>query len=176
MSRGINKIMIMGYLGVDPEVRYTPSGSAITNIRVATSESWKDRNTGEKQERTEWHRIVLFNHLGEISAQYLRKGSRVFVEGSIRTNKWKDQAGVDRYTTEIIASSMQLMDSKGDNNPDPDEIDYVAISTHGRLNGVPNPKKDGSVNYVPVSPQTPSSAHIAQAVGAHTPYDDEIPF
>jgi len=113
MARGLNKVMVMGNLGADPEVRYLPNGSAVTNIRVATSESWKDKQSGEKQERTEWHRIVLFNRLGEIAAQYLRKGSRVFVEGSLRTNKWQDQSGNERYTTEIIASSMQLMDSKG---------------------------------------------------------------
>jgi single-strand DNA-binding protein len=113
MARGLNKVMVMGNLGVDPEVRYLPSGAAVTNIRVATSEVWKDKQSGEKQERTEWHRIVLFNRLGEIAAQYLRKGSRVFIEGSLRTNKWQDQNGNDRYTTEIIASNMQLMDSKG---------------------------------------------------------------
>ena len=113
MARGLNKVMIMGNLGADPEVRYMPSGSAVTNLRVATSEVWKDKQSGERQERTEWHRIVLFNRLGEIAAQYLRKGSRVFVEGSLRTNKWQDQSGAERYTTEIIASSMQLMDSKG---------------------------------------------------------------
>lgn len=113
MARGINKVMIMGNLGADPEVRYMPNGGAVTNIRVATSEVWKDRQTGEKQERTEWHRIVFFNRLAEIASQYLRKGSRVFVEGSIRTNKWQDQSGNDRYTTEIIANEMQLMDSKG---------------------------------------------------------------
>ncbi len=106
MARGLNKVMIMGNLGADPEVRYLPSGSAVTNIRVATSESWKDRQTGEKQERTEWHRIVLFNRLGEIAAQYLRKGSKVFIEGAIRTNKWQDQSGADRYTTEIIANKI----------------------------------------------------------------------
>lgn len=113
MSRGINKVLIMGNLGTEPETRYMPSGAAVTNIRVATSEVWKDKQSGDRQERTEWHRIVLFNRLGEIAAQYLHKGSRVFVEGSLRTNKWQDQNGNDRYTTEIIASSMQLMDSKG---------------------------------------------------------------
>lgn len=113
MSRGINKVLIMGNLGTEPETRYMPSGAAVTNIRVATSEVWKDKQSGERQERTEWHRIVLFNRLGEIAAQYLHKGSRVFVEGSLRTNKWQDQNGNDRYTTEIIASAMQLMDSKG---------------------------------------------------------------
>ena len=112
MARGLNKVIIMGHLGADPEVRYMPSGAAVTNIRVATSDIWKDRQTGERQERTEWHRIVLFNRIGEIAAQYLRKGSRVLVEGSLRTNKWQDQSGNERYTTEIIASSMQLMDNK----------------------------------------------------------------
>ncbi len=113
MARGLNKVMIMGNLGADPEVRYMPSGAAVTNIRVATSDVWKDKQSGERQERTEWHRIVLFNRIGEIAAQYLRKGSRVFIEGSLRTNKWQDQNGNERYTTEIIANSMQLMDSKG---------------------------------------------------------------
>lgn len=112
MSRGLNKVIIVGNLGVDPEVRYMPNGSAVTNIRVATSDVWKDRQSGERQERTEWHRIVLFNRLGEIAAQYLRKGSRVLIEGSLRTNKWQDQNGNERYTTEIIASNLQLMDAK----------------------------------------------------------------
>jgi single-strand DNA-binding protein len=113
MARGLNKVMIMGNLGAEPETRYMPNGSAVTNIRVATSDVWKDRQTGERQERTEWHRIVLFNRLGEIAAQYLHKGSKVFIEGALRTNKWQDQSGQERYTTEIIASAMQLMDSKG---------------------------------------------------------------
>ncbi|MEY3182638.1 MAG: hypothetical protein RLZ35_623 [Pseudomonadota bacterium] len=115
MSRGVNKVIIVGNLGADPEVRYMPSGGAVTNIRVATSESWKDKQTGETQERTEWHRIVLYNRLAEIAAEYLRKGSKVFIEGSIRTNKWQDQNGQDRYTTEIIANAMQLLDSRGGN-------------------------------------------------------------
>ena len=106
MARGLNKVMIMGNLGAEPEVRYMPSGSAVTTLRVATSDSWKDKQTGEKQERTEWHRIVLFNRLAEIAAQYLKKGSRVFVEGALRTNKWQDQSGNDRYTTEIVANTM----------------------------------------------------------------------
>lgn len=103
----------IGNLGADPEVRYAPNGNAITSIRVATSETWKDKQTGEKQERTEWHKITLFTRLGEIAAQFLKKGSRVYVEGSLRTNKWQDQSGNDRYTTDIIASSMQMLDGKG---------------------------------------------------------------
>lgn len=113
MARGINKVIIIGNLGADPEVRYMPSGSAITNIRVATSEGWKDKQTGETQERTEWHRIVFFNRLAEIASEYLRKGSKVYIEGSLRTNKWQDQSGNERYTTEIIANSMQMLDGKG---------------------------------------------------------------
>lgn len=113
MARGVNKVIIIGNLGSDPEVRYLPSGAAVTNIRVATSDGWKDKQTGENQERTEWHRIVFFSRLAEIASEYLRKGSKVYIEGSLRTNKWQDQAGNDRYTTEIIANSMQMLDAKG---------------------------------------------------------------
>ncbi len=113
MARGVNKVIIVGNLGADPEVRYLPSGSPVANIRVATSEGWKDKQTGEVQERTEWHRIVFFNRLAEIVSEYLRKGSKVYIEGSLRTNKWQDQNGNDRYTTEIVANSMQMLDSKG---------------------------------------------------------------
>jgi single-strand DNA-binding protein len=113
MARGVNKVIIIGNLGADPEVRYMPSGAAVTNIRVATSEGWKDKQSGEMQERTEWHRIVFFNRLAEIASEYLRKGSKVYIEGSLRTNKWQDQSGNERYTTEIIANSMQMLDAKG---------------------------------------------------------------
>ena len=112
MARGVNKVIIIGNLGADPEVRYLPSGAAVTNIRVATSDSWKDKQSGETQERTEWHRIVFFNRLAEIASEYLRKGSKVYIEGSLRTNKWQDQSGSERYTTEIIANSMQMLDAK----------------------------------------------------------------
>lgn len=113
MARGINKVIIIGNLGSDPEVRYMPNGGAVANIRVATSEAWKDKNSGEMQERTEWHKIVLYNRLGEIAGEYLRKGSKVYIEGSLRTNKWQDQNGTERYTTEIIATNMQMLDAKG---------------------------------------------------------------
>ena len=111
-SRGVNKVMVIGNLGSDPEVRYMPSGGAVTNISVATSDTWKDKSSGEAQERTEWHRIVLFNRLAEIAGEYLRKGSKVFIEGSLRTRKWQDNSGQDRYTTEIVAREMQMLDSK----------------------------------------------------------------
>lgn len=113
MARGINKVIIVGNCGQDPETRYLPSGGAVTNISIATSESWKDKNTGEQQERTEWHRVVFFNRLGEIAGEYLKKGSKVYVEGSLRTRKWQGQDGADRYTTEIVASEMQMLDSRG---------------------------------------------------------------
>lgn len=114
MARGINKVILIGNLGADPETKYLPSGSAVTNISLATSESWRDKQTGEQQERTEWHRVVFFNRLAEIAGEYLRKGSKVYVEGSLRTRKWQDQQGVDRYTTEIVANEMQMLDSRGD--------------------------------------------------------------
>jgi len=113
MARGVNKVILIGNLGADPETRYMPSGKAVTNIRVATSEVWKDRQTGDQQERTEWHTVVLFDKLGEIAAEYLRKGSQVYIEGSLRTRKWQDRDGKDRYTTEIIAREMQMLGSRG---------------------------------------------------------------
>jgi len=113
---GVNKVIIVGNLGNDPEVRYSGNGAAIANISVATSESWKDKNTGEQQERTEWHRIVGFNRLGEIMGEYLQKGSKVYIEGKLQTRKWQDQSGQDRYTTEIVASEMQMLDSRGNDS------------------------------------------------------------
>jgi single-strand DNA-binding protein len=113
MSRGINKVILVGNLGADPEVKYMPNGTAATNIRIATTEGWRDKQSGELQERTEWHRVALFNRLGEVAGQYLKKGSKVYIEGSLRTNKWQDQNGNDRYTTEIIANNMQMLDTRG---------------------------------------------------------------
>ena len=111
-TRGINKVILVGNLGNEPEHRVLPSGGGVTNISIATSESWKDKNTGQMQERTEWHRVVFFNRLAEIAAEYLRKGSKVYVEGSLRTRKWQDQSGQDRYSTEIVANEMQMLDSR----------------------------------------------------------------
>ena len=113
MARGVNKVILLGNLGADPETRYTQSGSAVTNIRMATTDTWRDRQSGEQQERTEWHRVVFFGRLAEIAGEYLRKGSQCYVEGQIRTNKWQGQDGQDRYTTEIIASNMQLLGGRG---------------------------------------------------------------
>ncbi|KTD23303.1 single-stranded DNA-binding protein [Legionella londiniensis] len=113
MARGINKVILIGNAGADPEVRYMPNGAAVSTLSIATSETWKDKQTGEKQERTEWHRVVCFNRLGEIAGEYVRKGSKLYIEGSLRTRKWQDQQGQDRYTTEIVASDIQLLDGKG---------------------------------------------------------------
>ncbi|MDP1707691.1 MAG: single-stranded DNA-binding protein [Gammaproteobacteria bacterium] len=114
MARGINKVILVGNLGKDPEIRYMPSGGAVANITIATSESWKDKTSGEQQERTEWHNVVFYNRLAEIVGEYLKKGSQVYVEGSLRTRKWQDKnTGTDRYTTEIIANEMQMLGSKG---------------------------------------------------------------
>ena len=112
MARGINKVILVGNLGADPETRYMPSGGAVTNVRLATSDSWRDKQTGEQQERTEWHRVVFFNRLAEIAAEYLRKGSQVYVEGRIQTRKWQGQDGADRYTTEIVANEMQMLGNR----------------------------------------------------------------
>ena len=114
MSRGINKVILVGNLGNDPEAKFLPSGGAVTNVTVATSESWKDKNTGQQQERTEWHRVVFFNRLAEIAGEYLKKGSKVYIEGSLKTRKWQGQDGQDRYTTEIIANEMQMLDGKSE--------------------------------------------------------------
>lgn len=149
MARGINKVILIGNVGADPEVRYTTSGSAVTTISLATSESWKDKQSGENQERTEWHRVVFFNRLAEIAGQYLRKGSKLYAEGSLRTRKWKDQGGQDRYTTEIVANNMQMLDSKGAGG-------------------------GGDYNQAPASSQ--SAPAEAPKAGAAVEFDDDIPF
>jgi len=117
-SRGINKVILVGNLGQDPEVRYTPSGSAITNLSLATSESWKDKNSGQMQEKTEWHRVAMFGKLAEIAGEYLRKGSQVYIEGKLQTRKWQDKQGQDRYTTEVVVDGfsgvMQMLGGKNE--------------------------------------------------------------
>ena len=129
MARGINKAIIVGNLGRDPEVRYTANGSAVANITVATSESWKDKQSGERQERTEWHRVVFFGRLAEIAEEYLKKGAQVYIEGSIRTQKWQDkESGQDRYTTEIVARDMQMLGSRGGDASGASDDDYSSAT------------------------------------------------
>lgn len=113
MAKGVNKVILIGHLGQDPEVKYMPSGSAVANVSIATAEQWKDKNTGEKQEKTEWHRVIFFGRLAEVVGEYLRKGSQVYVEGRLQTRKWQDKNGQDRYTTEIVAGELQMLGGKG---------------------------------------------------------------
>lgn len=114
MARGVNKVILVGNLGKDPEVRYSPNGQAVANVTIATSESWKDKTSGEKQERTEWHRIVFFGRLAEIAGEYLKKGAQIYIEGRLQTRKWQDKDGHDRYTTEIVANEMQMLGGRPD--------------------------------------------------------------
>jgi single-strand DNA-binding protein len=151
-SRGINKVILIGNLGVDPETRYMPSGGAVTNIRLATSETWNDRSTGQQQERTEWHRVVFFNKLAEIAGEYLKKGSKVYIEGSLRTRKWQGQDGQDRYTTEIVANEMQMLDSRG---------------------GGGAPRDDGGYDSAPRSSNKPAQQPAPEGIDD---FDDDIPF
>lgn len=160
MARGINKVILVGNVGVDPEVRYMPNGNAVTTLSLATSETWKDKQTGDKQERTEWHRVVCFNRLGEIAGEYVRKGSKLYVEGSLRTRKWQDPQGQDRYTTEIVASDIQMLDSKGG-------------STQAYNDAPPMTQQDES--YASKTSSTPKTTQAA-AQNAFDELDDDIPF
>jgi single-strand DNA-binding protein len=158
MARGVNKVILIGTLGADPETRSMPSGMTVTNIRIATNETWKDKASGAQQERTEWHSIAFFGRLGEIASEYLRKGSQVFVEGKLRTRKWQDKQGNDRYTTEIIADNMQMLGGRAGG---------AAAGTGGeRGGGSTTPPKD---DY----DQSPAPA---PAGGGKEDFDDDIPF
>lgn len=143
MARGINKVIVVGNLGQDPETRYMPSGSAVTNMTVATNEMWKDKQTGEQKERTEWHRVAMFGKLAEIAAEYLRKGSQVYIEGKLRTRKWQDKQGNDRYTTEIIADEMQMLGGRGGGGGAP------ASQDSGSSGPAPGPSDDGFDDDIP---------------------------
>jgi single-strand DNA-binding protein len=167
MARGINKVILVGNLGGDPEVRYMPSGNAVTNVTLATSESWKDKQTGQMQERTEWHRVVFFNRLAEIAGEYLRKGSKVYVEGSLRTRKWQGQDGQDRYTTEIVASEMQMLDSRGGAG------DAGGYSSQPDPMGYGQPQQQQAPRRQPA--QQPQQAPQQPAPGFDD-FDDDIPF
>jgi len=156
MARGINKVILVGNLGADPDTRYMPSGKAVTNIRIATSESWKDKQTGDQQERTEWHGIVLYDKLGEIAAEYLRKGSQVYIEGRLQTRKWQDKSGNDRYTTEIVAGEMQMMGGRGG----------------GGANQETRDRRDPGAD----TPPQAAPAGGAAPGGTSADFDDDIPF
>ena len=159
MARGVNRVIILGNLGNDPEVRATTTGSRVATISVATSESWTDKNTGQKQEKTEWHRVVFFNRLAEIVEQYLHKGSQVYVEGRLQTRKWQDQNGQDKYTTEIVANEMQMLGGRGEGG------------------------SGGGGNYQSTAPMDPPAKSAPVAAGAGAPaggpdinFDDDTPF
>lgn len=169
MARGINKVILIGNLGNDPDTRYTQGGSAIANISLATSTSWRDKDTGDTQERTEWHRVVFFGRLAEIASEYLRKGSRVYVEGRLQTRKWQDQSGNDRYTTEVVANEMQMLDSRGGGGDSPG----------GAATGAGGPPGRPAANAGPPPAQTPaarSDAGVADGGADNNFADDDIPF
>ncbi len=159
MARGINKVILIGNLGADPEVRYMTNGEAVANLSVATSEGWKDKETGENKERTEWHRVVFYRRLAEIAGEYLKKGSKVYVEGKIRTRKWQDQSGQDRYTTEIYGDELQMLDRAGAQSADA-----------GASSGF-NQQPAGARS----APQ-PAAADMSMNAGSNKMFDDDIPF
>ena len=157
MARGVNKVILVGNCGQDPETRVIPStGASVTNLSVATSESWKDKVTGDQQERTEWHRVVFFNRLAEIAGEYVRKGSKLYIEGSLRTRKWQGQDGQDRYTTEIVGSEMQMLDSRG-------------ASPSGEFSGSNDQIKNNEFS----NQSSSESSSGSQSLDA---FDDDIPF
>jgi single-strand DNA-binding protein len=167
----LNKVMLIGNLGADPEVRYMPSGGAITTIRLATSMRWKDKQTGEKKESTEWHRVVFFERLAEVAGEYLKKGAKVYVEGRLRTQKWQDQSGHDRYTTEIVAIAMHMLDSRsggtshfGSDQPEPSHAEQPAASQPSYTSQQAAPAHNTS--SMPPSPPPQS----------YDDFDDDIPF
>lgn len=169
MARGVNKVILIGNLGNDPDTRYTQGGSAIANISLATTSSWTDKNTGDKQERTEWHRVVFFGRLAEIASEYLRKGSGVYVEGRLQTRKWQDQNGNDRYTTEVVANEMQMLGGRGDAGDSPGR---AAAGTGGY------PDRPAA-SAGPAPAQTPAArpdAGPASGDADNNFADDDIPF
>jgi len=172
MARGINKVILIGNVGQDPEVKYMPSGGAVVNISVATSETWKDKSTGQPQERTEWHRVVFFNRLGEIAGEYLRKGSKVYIEGALRTRKWQGQDGSDRYTTEIVANEMQMLDGRSDNagsGPSDNGGNYNQDFAPSRPASQRQPSS-------PMGGNQPAPQSAPQQPAGFDSFDDDIPF
>ena len=161
MARGVNKAIIVGHLGANPDVRYTPAGAAVATVNIATNEQWKDKETGEKRERTEWHRIVFFGRLAEIVEQYLTKGQQVYVEGRIQTRKWQDDSGNDRYTTEIVANEMQMLGGRHDDSVEPRP-----------QKAPPTPSEDPK----PQPQQSQQSQPVSVSTKKDDFEDDDIPF
>ena len=169
MARGVNKVILIGNLGGDPEVRYSPSGSAVANLTIATSETWKDKVSGERKEKTEWHRVVLFTRLGEIAGEYLKKGSKVYIEGRLQTRKWQDKSGNDRYTTEIVGSELQMLDSRASGG------DFAPAHQSTQQGGARQPQYQGQGA---AARNNAAPAPVAEPVGAgdFSDFDDDIPF
>ncbi len=167
MARGVNKVILVGNLGKDPEVRYMPSGGAVANLTLATSETWKDKQTGQNQERTEWHRVVMFNRLGEIAGEYLKKGSQIYIEGKIQTKKWQGQDGQDRYTTEIIASEMQMLGARSGG-----ASDFGGAPTGGQQPQQAPTQQQGYQQQPQPQQQAPQKNNNA----GFDDFDDDIPF
>jgi single-strand DNA-binding protein len=161
MARGVNKVILIGHLGADPETRAMPSGSSVANLRIATTESWRDKQSGEQQERTEWHRVALFGRLAEIAGEYLRKGSQVYIEGSLRTRKWQDKQGNERYSTEIVGNEMQMLGGRGGA-------------------GAGAPAGGGAAGGMPREPMPdyagPTGGGAGAGGGEREDFDDDIPF
>lgn len=172
MARGINKVILVGNLGNDPEVRYAANGSAIANISVATTDSWKDKNTGEQQEKTEWHRVVMFNRLGEIAGEYLKKGSQVYIEGRLQTRKWQDQSGQDKYSTEIVANEMQMLGGRGGGSEAGGGSGYQAPQQRQQA---PQQQQGGYQQGGQQGGQQASPQPAAQPQPSND-FDDDIPF
>lgn len=179
-SRGVNKVILVGNLGQDPEVRYTQSSVAIANFSVATSESWKDKNTGEQKELTEWHRVVCYRRLAEIAGEYLKKGSKVYIEGRLQTRKWQDQQGQDKYTTEIVCNEMQMLDSRGQGGGGSSGgFDQSPNQGGGQQNW--GGQQGGGANQggAPASNSAPANnqrSQPAQPAPFDNDFDDDIPF
>ncbi|MGI1677205.1 MAG: single-stranded DNA-binding protein [Cellvibrionaceae bacterium] len=173
MARGINKVILIGNCGQDPETRFMPNGNAVTNLSIATSETWKDKQSGQNQERTEWHRVVFFNRLAEIAGEYLKKGSKVYIEGSLRTRKWQNKEGQDQYTTEIVANEMQMLDSRGDNMGAGAGNNYNAPQNQSRPQNSPQ-QNAPQQNTQPQQNHNQNSAPSQDM--AMDSFDDDIPF
>lgn len=173
-SRGVNKVIIVGNLGQDPDVRYMPNGNAVANFTVATSETWKDKNTGEKKEQTEWHRVTIYRRLAEIAGEYLRKGSKVYLEGRLQTRKWQDQSGQDRYTTEVVANEMQMLDSRGHGGSSGNGFNQSTPVQQNKLGQQPAQPQSR-----PATPHAPAKHEERDAQSYNEPpmdFDEDIPF
>ena len=193
MARGINKVILIGNLGQDPEVRFTPSGTAVANLNLATTDTWMDRQSGQRQERTEWHRVVMFNKTAEIAQQYLKKGSKVYIEGRLQTRKWQDQNGQDRYSTEIVANDMQMLDGRSGDAPQQGQYGQSAPAQNGYGQNQPPagapPQQGGGYpqqgggqgrpaqqGHQAPQPNQQNSSYGAPDPGNFDDFDDEIPF